>query len=313
MTSSHRGFQVRQHQPWKLWLALVLIVALLGLFFLLGRGYQSYELESLRIEHETLLSRIEDLELRNSSLVQKNAHLEGGSKIERDAYELANQELARLQHQLLALFFYLGRSYQNYELRHLQLERETLVSRIEELESRNSNLVQKNAHLEGSSKIERDAYELASQELVKLQQQLLAQKEELVFYRGIVSPQGAALAVNLQSFELRPKGVANQFSYKMILTKSGKSTTKVRGGANVLIRGDNSGEVKELKMTDLRLENPGKANKFAFRYFQVFEGDITLPEGFEPFEVEIGIKPTTKKVKSFSETRSWTQVLSEGV
>ena len=36
-------------------------------------------------------------------------------------------------------------------------------------------------------------------------------------------------------------------------------------------------------------------------------------EGFEPFEVEIGIKPTTKKVKSFSETISWTQVLSEGV
>ena len=99
----------------------------------------------------------------------------------------------------------------------------------------------------------------------------------------------------------------------MILTKSGKSTTKVRGGANVVIRGDNSGAVKEFKMTDLRVENPGKANKFAFRYFQVFEGDITLPEGFEPFEVEIGIKPTTKKVKSFSETRSWTQVLSEGV
>lgn len=241
MTASHRGFQVRQHQPWKLWAALGLIVL------------------------------------------------------------------------LLALFFYLGRSYQSYELRHLQLERETLVSRIADLEARNSGLVQKNAHLEGSSRIERDAYELASQELAKLQQQLLAQKEELVFYRGIVSPQGAALAVNLQSFELRPKGVANQYSYKMILTKSGKSTTKVRGGANVVIRGDNSGAVKELKMTDLRLENPGKANKFAFRYFQVFEGDIVLPEGFEPFEVEIGIKPTTKKVKSFSETRSWTQVLSEGV
>ena len=241
MSKSHRGFQVRQHEPWKLWVALALILA------------------------------------------------------------------------LLALFFVLGRTYQSYELKHLQIERETLVSRIADLEARNSNLVQKNAHLEGGSKIERDAYELASQELVKLQQQLLAQKEELVFYRGIVSPQGAALAVNLQSFELRPKGVANQFSYKMILTKSGKSTTKVRGGANVLIRGDNSGTVKEIKMTDLRLENPGKVTKFAFRYFQVFEGDIALPEGFEPFEVEIGIKPTTKKVKSFSETRSWTQVLSEGV
>ena len=44
-----------------------------------------------------------------------------------------------------------------------------------------------------------------------------------------------------------------------------------------------------------------------------FEGDIALPVGFQPFEVEIGIKPTTKKVKSFSETISWTRVLSEGV
>ena len=214
---------------------------------------------------------------------------------------------------LMGLFFYLGQTYQAYELEHLRLERETLVSRIADLETRNGNLVQKNAHLEGSSKIERDAYELASEELAKLQQQLLAQEEELVFYRGIVSPQGAALAVNLQSFELRPRGTPNQFSYKMILTKSGKSTTKVRGGADVLIRGDNGGSVKEHRLNDLLLENAGKDTKFAFRYFQVFEGDIALPEGFEPFEVEIGIKPTTKKVKSFSETRSWTQLLSEGV
>ncbi len=214
---------------------------------------------------------------------------------------------------LMAMFFYLGKGYQSYELEHLKLERETLVSQIDELESRNHKLVQKNAHLEGASKIERDAYELANQELVRLQQELLAQKEELVFYRGIVSPKDAALAVNLQSFEVRKKNNQNQYSYKMILTKSGKSTKKIYGGANIVIRGENGGSVSELALTDLRLENPGKDTKFAFRYFQVFEGDIALPDGFQPYEVEIGIKPTTKKVKSFSETISWTRVLSEGV
>jgi hypothetical protein len=218
---------------------------------------------------------------------------------------------------LMAMVFYLGKNYQSYQLEHLMLERETLVSRIEELETRNHNLVQKNAHLEGGSKIERDAYELANelanQELVRLQQELLAQKEELVFYRGIVSPKDAALGVNLQSFEVRKKNSQNHYSVKMILTKSGKSTKKIAGGANVVIRGEDGGSVSELKLTDLALENSKIGTKFAFRYFQVFEGDIALPEGFEPFEVEIGIKPTTKKVKSFSETISWTQVLSEGV
>lgn len=241
MSQLHRGFQVKQHKPWKLWVGFLLISALLLLAFYLGRGYQAYELELLQLERETLVSRIDELENRNHKLVQKNAHLEGGSKIERDAYELANQEL------------------------------------------------------------------------VKLQQQLLEQREELVFYRGIVSPSDAALGVSLQTFELRKKSQQNIYSYKMILTQSGKSNRKVRGGAKVVIRGDADGKISELKLSDLRLEKPGSATKFAFRYFQVFEGDIALPEGFEPFEVEIGIKPTTKKVKSFSETRSWASLLSEGV
>jgi len=241
LSSLHRGFQVRQYRPWKVWLGIVLLILLMGMFFYLGQGYQSYQLQ------------------------------------------------------------------------HLELERETLLSRIAELETRNYNLVQKNANLEGSSKIERDAYELANQELVRLQQELLAQKEELVFYRGIVSPKDVALGVNLQTFEMRKKNNQNQYSYKMILTKNGKSTKKIRGGANIVIRGENDGAVSELRMSDLALENPGKDTKFSFKYFQVFEGDIALPDGFEPFEVEIGIKPTTKKVKSFSETISWTRVLSEDV
>jgi len=209
--------------------------------------------------------------------------------------------------------FLIGQGYQDYQLERILLERETLLSRIGELESRNHKLVQKNAHLEGGSKIEREAYQQANQELIRLQQELLVQKEELVFYRGIVSPTDTALGVNLQSFEVRKKNSQGQFSFKMILTKSGKSTKKVSGNTAVLIRGESEGTVSELKLTDLTLENSDKGTKFAFRYFQVFEGDIVLPDGFVPFEVKIGVIPTTKKVKAFTETISWAEVLSEGI
>jgi len=162
------------------------------------------------------------------------------------------------------------------------------------------------------AEIERGAYELANQELVRLQQQLLEQKEELAFYRGIVSPNDAELGVNLQTFEVRKKNNQNHFSYKMILTKNGKSTIKVRGDTSILIRGEKEGDVSVMKISDLALEKSPPNTKFAFRYFQVFEGDIALPDGFKPFEVEIGIKPTTKKVESFSETISWANLMSEG-
>ena len=241
MSYAHRGFKVRQHKPWKIWLGLLILIGLMVASFYLGKGYQSHHLDRVL------------------------------------------------------------------------LERETLQSRIAELENRNHNLVQKNAHLLGASKIERDAYELANQELVKLQQQLLEQKEELAFYRGIVSPNDAELGVNLQTFEIRKKNNQNQYSYKMILTKSGKSTIRVRGSTEIRFRGERGGSVSEMRLDEVALEKASINTKFAFRYFQVFEGDIALPEGFEPFEVEIGIKPTTKKVKSVSETISWTRVLSEGV
>ena len=241
MSRMHGGFQVRQYRPWKIWLGMLVLLACLVASFYLGHYYQSYELELIKLERETLVSRIAELESRNHRLVEKNAHLEGGSKIEREAYQQANRELIRLQ------------------------------------------------------------------------QELLAQKEELVFYRGIVSPSDTALGVNLQSFEVRRKSNQNEYSYKLILTKSGKSTRKVSGSTELLIRGESDGSVSELKLTDLVLEEADKSTKFAFRYFQVFEGDIILPEGFEPFEIKIGIKPTTKKVKAFSETISWAEVLSEGV
>jgi len=241
LSELHRGFQVRQHKPWKLWVGLLALVA------------------------------------------------------------------------CLVFVFFVGNVYQDYQLRRVLLERETLLSRISELESRNHKLVQKNANLEGGSKIEREAYQQANQGLIKLQQELLKQKEELVFYRGIVAPSGRALGVNLQSFEVRRKNSQNHFSFKLILTKSGKSTKKVSGRTAILIRGESEGKVSELKLTDLTLENPSKGTKFAFRYFQVFEGDIVLPDGFEPFEVKIGVIPTTKKVKAYTETILWADVLSEGV
>ena len=213
---------------------------------------------------------------------------------------------------LLWLFFQFGSTYQSYQLVRLNLERETLLSRINELESRNHNLVQKNAQLSGTSKIEHDAYQRANQTLVELQQLILTQKEELIFYQGIVSPENAALGVNLQSFEVKARSGTNLYSYKLVLTKQGKISQKLRGSAKITIRGEVNGVGSELQLSKLRVENPGKPTKFSFRYFQVFEGDFQIPENFIPNEIEIGINATTKKVKSYSEAVSWAELISEG-
>lgn len=239
MSQLHRGFQVRQYKPWKLWAGFTLLVLMLSGFFMLGSSYQAYELSRLKLENETLRSR------------------------------------------------------------------------IGELESRNLNLVRKNAQLAGNSRIERDAYQLANQELVKLQKQLLEQEEELVFYQGIVSPKDAAFGINLQSLEVKQGNKDHHYSYKVVLTKRGEGTKKITGTLDMLIRGEGKNDAVELLLSEVDLDKSEKNTKFSFRYFQVFEGELAFPEDFVPYEIEVSVASSTKKVKSFTETISWARVLSE--
>ena len=186
-----------------------------------------------------------------------------------------------------------------------------MVSQIDGLESRNYKLVQKNAQLSGSSRVEHDAYVLANKTLIKLQRKLLEQKEELAFYQGIVSPKDVALGINLQTFEVMQKSREGRFRYKMVLTKRGEGTRKMTGKAKVLIRGEDKDGKKELALFKIDLDKSESDTKFSFRYFQVFDGEFSLTDDFTPDELEISIISTTKKVKSFTENISWARALSE--
>jgi len=241
MSKAHVGFQVRQHNPWRVWLIAALVISLLVVMFLLGRAYQAYEVSQLKLERQTLEARIAELEARNDALVKTNARLESSGRIEHDAYVQVNESL------------------------------------------------------------------------VDLQRQLLDMKEQLVFYQGIVSPEQLALGINIQSFELSKKNDHGRYAYKLVLSKRGKSDKYVKGRFNLLVKGQQDNRQVDLPLKNIKQDYVDKDSKFSFRYFQVFEGDVQLPERFEPFDIQLKINPTTKKIKPFSESISWAQAVSGGV
>ncbi len=148
--------------------------------------------------------------------------------------------------------------------------------------------------------------------LVKLQQEILGLKEELVFYQGIVSPEQLALGINIQSFELKKKNNGGLYRYKLVLTKRGKSSQVVKGTIEFSVNGQQGGQSSNIPLAELKQDFVASDLKFSFRYFQVFEGDMLLAEGFDPDEIKLMIKPTTRKIKNFSESISWVQALAGG-
>ncbi len=240
MSKLHAGFRVQQHNPWRNWLIGALLILLMIVMFLFGRAYQAYEVSALKMQQQTHLARIDELEARNDSLVKKNARLESSSRIEHDAYLEVNESL------------------------------------------------------------------------VQLQRQLLEMKEQLVFYQGIVSPEELALGVNIQSFELSRKNDLGLYRYKLVLSKRGKSDRYVKGQLDVIVKAQQDGGQVDLPLQQIKQDYTAKDKRFSFRYFQVFEGDILIPDQYVPYDIQLKINPSTKKIKSFSETISWAQAVSGG-
>ena len=210
---------------------------------------------------------------------------------------------------LLVAAFFLGQWNQNRLNQQTEIFIEGLNASIQQLEERNEELVNKNARLLGDSKVERDAYVAANESLISLQKEILVHKEELLFYRGIMAPGKSEYAVNTQEFSLTKSQAEGQYSYKLVLTKSGKSDYTVRGNVIISVEGLLDGKTHTYELKEISEVKPS-AMKYSFRYFQAFVGVLQLPEKFYPETVQVRIKSKTKKVKSLENTFNWAELLS---
>ncbi|MGM0594683.1 MAG: DUF6776 family protein [Pseudomonadota bacterium] len=201
-----------------------------------------------------------------------------------------------------ALYQY-GRYQGGYDAQQVDEQLQAQRQQLEQMEVENSRLRAQQAILERSAQIEQKAYNELEGEISGLQDEMLELKQELAFYRGIVSPEDAKKGLNLQRFELTPGSTGRSYYYKLVLTQVLNNGEVTYGNVAVSIIGTQEGEEQELKLEQIseRESEPG----FRFRYFQAFEGELFLPEGFKPSKVKLVVKPRSKKHKQLTETIDW--------
>jgi hypothetical protein len=166
-----------------------------------------------------------------------------------------------------------------------------------------SQLREDKAILERSARIEQEAYKQLDTTVSGLQDEILELKGELAFYRGIVSPSDDAKGLDVQSFELSGRGVERSFGYKLVLTQILNNSTMASGTVALIVEGMENGEAREYPLQ--QISNQKGEMRFKFKYFQILEGEMSLPEGFSPRKVNITVKPTTKSHKQLSQSFDW--------
>ncbi len=201
-----------------------------------------------------------------------------------------------------SLFDY-GRHQAGYDSHEADLEQLRLVTLVDELADEIDHLREQKAQLERAAQIERKAYNELDTNLKVLQGEILELKEELAFYRGIVSPRDASRGLRLQRFSLEPNGLRS-YRYTVVLTQVLKNDRLARGRVKLFVEGLQDNEPKTLDLSVLS-EKSVKELNYRFKYFQNLEGDLELPRGFRPMRATAQILPGGRKQDIIEKTIDW--------
>ncbi len=183
-------------------------------------------------------------------------------------------------------------------------EVERLEQKIAEQQQQQTQMREQYTILERSGQIEKQAYKQLEGAVAGLQDELQELKGELAFYRGIVSPKDAAKGLRIQSFELSAGEQPRHYRYKIVLTQVLNNGTVARGDVQFELEGVHQGERKSYTLDQLS-DSSAKGPAFKFKYFQILEGDLTVPEEFEPMKVSLTVRPKGKKLKKLTQAFDW--------
>lgn len=203
------------------------------------------------------------------------------------------------------LIFEYGRISAGYDVVDAANERSAFEDHIVSLSDSVAGLKQDIAVLETHREIDREAYKEVESSLLALQAKIQEQRDAIAFYRGIVSPADGKPGLRVQDFRLTRSGEERAFNLRLVLVQAMKHDRKVSGDVALSVEGSEGGEAKTYALTELLPAEADTAWPFSFRYFQDFDRQLVLPDGFTPERIHVEVRSRTRSISSIEESYAW--------
>lgn len=209
---------------------------------------------------------------------------------------------------VILLSYELGRYRAGFSLLDEQRVADSYLSELAARDASIDALERQLAILSTSNEIDAETYSEVEANLAELQARIQAQEEELVFYRGIVSPGDGVAGLRVQNVEVLP-GVGNaSHVLRVLLVQAIVHNERVTGSMRVSLRGTLDGEEVEYGLDVLGSESQATDIPYGFRYFQTLELGLQVPPEFEPDEIEIQVWPRSPRGETIVQSFSWASV-----
>ena len=205
------------------------------------------------------------------------------------------------------LMYELGRNRAGYSIVDHRRSIAALKDQLAAERATSTELSRQLAIFKTSKEIDRETYSQVEANLTELQAQIQAQEEELVFYRGIVSPQDGIAGLRIKSLDALPAD-ENHYIVRLVLVQAIVHSRKVSGVVKLQVEGTRDGQSTSFDAAELVADGGDYDMNYEFRYFQGLECELALPVGFEPTSVEVEIRPSDSRAEKVNQSYKWSAI-----
>ncbi|NQZ21632.1 MAG: hypothetical protein HRT53_06185 [Colwellia sp.] len=202
----------------------------------------------------------------------------------------------------------MGNFYHGYQIKTLAQQKVRLDNLYDKHVEQNSRINTLEVELE----VERMANNRSQILLKNMEKQHYQVKKELAFYEKIMAPEKTADGLVIDRVSVYPTGSPHHFRFQVVLVQQLLRKRFVKGYVAFTLDGSLDNKPSQLKLSTISTLTQ-KDLSFSFQYFQIIEGEFTLPENFLPEKIDLSTILTKNKWQKFQrldETFMWSDLLT---
>lgn len=178
----------------------------------------------------------------------------------------------------------------------------------QELPRARERIVELEGELAGANtrhEVDRASLEMLRRDLAQQQRDIADLNEGLRFYQGLMASGAGVEGVSLRGFELVSGESPGHFSYRLVVQQEARKQGPLRGDLTITVLGLRENQPVSYPLAELVRDMESNAIALEFRYFQVIEGKLEIPEDFAPQMVAVEATITSPHKLELREEYPW--------
>jgi hypothetical protein len=197
----------------------------------------------------------------------------------------------------LCLFtgYRVGNYYHHFQV--ISLEQQKL--RLEQLYQQQEDNMARIHTLEVELTVEQLANIKAQELLKEAAEQKFEVKKQLAFYEKIMAPEKEAAGLFVENINIVSSKAPNQYHFQVTLVQQQLKRRYSKGYIELLFEGQEGSKSVKLKLSEVAELNK-KDLQFSFQYFQIINGEFTLPANFTPERILVSAILTKSRWQKYA-------------